>query len=62
MAMFTVSMPAVNCHHSAFASRLVFLYPKGREACIFGVVLALSAHFAGYHGDKPPIVTHRQSE
>jgi hypothetical protein len=53
-------MPAVNCPHSAFVSRFVFLYLEGQQACIFIGVLALSAHFAGYHGDKPPIVTHSQ--
>jgi hypothetical protein len=58
--MLTVSMPAVNCPHSAFVSRFVFLYLEGQQACIFIGVLALSAHFAGYHGDKPPIVTHSQ--
>jgi hypothetical protein len=48
--MFTVSMPVVNCPNSAFASRLAFLYPKGRGARIFGVVLILSTHFGGVLG------------
>jgi hypothetical protein len=48
--------------HFSLVSRSVILYARGREVCIFTRVLVLMTHFAGYSRDKPPIVTHGQSE